>query len=175
MLNEVKQSHSRCGEFCVPEDRLNNAQLIDERVERVPSGSQAALRLVLSYLYLVDGPTNLRNPQYRSAEPYLEPYEIILSRYLKSRTNGTARRTYGKPALHHARSVGYQCECCGYRDVRVLNLDHAHGRAEPIFFLLCANCHSIKSRLFDWLGTKRVRTGGLPGVPTITHDPPSLT
>ena len=109
----------------------------------------------MSYLYLADGPTNLRNPQYRDAEPYLKPYEIILSRYLKSRTNGTARRAYGKPALHHVRGVGYQCECCGYRDVRVLNLDHVHGRGQEVFFLLCANCHNIKSRMFDWLGTKR--------------------
>jgi hypothetical protein len=25
-----------------------------------------------------------------------------------------------------------------------------------MFFLLCANCHNIKSRMFDWLGKKRV-------------------
>ena len=155
MLNQVKESRSRCGEFCVPDGHLNNKELIERRVEQVPTKSQAALRLVLSYLYLVDGPTNLSNPKYRDAEPYLKPYEIILSRYLKIRTNGMARREYGKPALHHARSVGYQCECCGYRDVRVLNLDHAHGRGQAIFFLWCANCHALKSRMFDWLGTKR--------------------
>jgi len=77
MLNQVKESRSRCGEFCVPDGHLNNKELIERRVEQVPTKSQAALRLVLSYLYLVDGPTNLSNPKYRDAEPYLKPYEII--------------------------------------------------------------------------------------------------
>jgi hypothetical protein len=156
MLDQVKHLHSKCGEFCVPDGRLNDYELIKQRVDRVPGGSQSALRLVLSYLYLVDGPTNLRNPQYRDAEAYLEPYEIVLARYLKTRTNGTGRSAYGKPALHHARSVGYRCECCGFRDVRALNLDHVDGRGKDVFLLLCANCHSIKSRKFDWLGTARV-------------------
>lgn len=155
MLDQVKQAHAGYGEFCVPRDHLNNPELIVQRVERAPAKSRSALRLVLSYLYLIDGPTNLHNQQYREAEPYLEQYEIILSRYLKNRTNGNGRQTYGKPALHHMRSVGYQCECCAYQDVRVLNLDHAQGRSEAVFFLLCANCHAIKSRIFDWLGKKR--------------------
>ena len=51
MLNQVKQFHSRCGEFCVPEGHLNNAELIKRRIEEVPTTSQSALRHVLSYLY----------------------------------------------------------------------------------------------------------------------------
>jgi hypothetical protein len=155
MLDRVREYRARCDEFCVPVDHLNNADLIQQRVEHAPPKVRSALRLVLSYLYLVEGPTNLRTPQYREAEPYLMPYEVILSRYLKSRTNGAGRKAYGKPALRHVRTVGYRCECCGCNDVRVLNLDHVHGRGKPIFFLLCANCHNLKSRLFDWLGEKR--------------------
>lgn len=128
MLDELRKDYSRYTEFCVPVEHLNNAELIELRVQKVPTDSQSALRLVLSYMYLIDGPTNLRNPQYREAEPYLTAYEIILSRYLKSRTNGTGRRAYGKPALHHMRKVGYKCECCGFQDVRTLNLDHAYCR-----------------------------------------------
>lgn len=155
MLDELLQLHSRQAEFCVPVEHLNNTELIELRVQKAPSKFQPALRLVLSYLYLTDGPTNLRNPQYREAEPYLEAYEIVLGRYLKSRTNGAGRRTYGKPALRHMRKVGYRCECCGFQDVRALNLDHAYGIEEQVFLVLCANCHNIKSRQFDWLGKKR--------------------
>lgn len=155
MLDELLHLYARHEEFCVPAENMNNAELIERRVRKVPTESQSALRLVLSYLYLIDGPTNLRNPQYRKAEPYLTAYEVILSRYLKSRTNGTGRPTYGKPALLHMRKVGYKCECCGFKDVRALNLDHAYGKEEQVFFVLCANCHNIKSRRFDWLGKRR--------------------
>lgn len=155
MLDELRKHYARHAEFCVPPSCLNNADLINERVQNVPTECRSALRLVLSYLYLEDGPTNLRNPQYRQAEPYLTVYEVVLSRYLKSRTNGSGRRAYGKTALCHIRKIGYACECCGFRDVRALNLDHAYGRAKSVFFVLCANCHNIKSRQFDWLGKKR--------------------
>jgi hypothetical protein len=67
MLNQVKQLYSTYAEFCVPDGHLNNVELIERRVEEVPAKSRSALRLVLSYLYLVDGPTNLRNQQYRAA------------------------------------------------------------------------------------------------------------
>lgn len=40
--------------------------------------------------------------------------------------------------------------------VRVLVLDHANGRGDVEHFLfLCAGCHQIKSRVYDWLGRKR--------------------
>lgn len=148
--------HSKRADFRVPEGHLNNAGLIDGRVNEVPPAARSAVRLVLSYLYPPDGPTNLKNPQYSVAEPYLKPYEVILARYLKSRTNGTGRREYGKPALLHMRKVGYRCECCGFDDVRTLNLDHVYGRGRQVFLLLCSNCHNIKSRQFDWLGKSRI-------------------
>jgi hypothetical protein len=165
MLDRLRSEQSRYADYCVPESHLNNPELIEKQVQEAPEESRPALRLVLSYLYIQDGPTNLRNPQYRLAEPYLRPYEVVMGRYLKSRTNGTGRRVYGKPALHHVRKVGYKCECCGFQDVRALHLDHAHGREHSVFFLLCANCHNIKSRLFDWLGEKRVVRGTEPEVP----------
>lgn len=155
MLEQVKFAQSQSSEYWVPESHIDNATLIEQRVQAVVLPEQAALRLVLSYLYLSNGPTNLTNPKYRLAESHLLSYEIILARYLKSRTNGTGRRAYGKPALLHMRSTGYKCECCGFKDVRALNLDHVHGRTEQVFFVLCANCHNIKSRLFDWHGKKR--------------------
>lgn len=158
MLDELRKLYGRQAEFCVPTKYLNNINLISRRVRKVPTTSQSALRSVLSYLYLTEGPTNLRNDTYRIAEPYLTSFEILLSRYLKSRTNGSGRRAYGKPALHHMRNAGYKCECCGRRDVRALNLDHAHGRTGQVFLVLCASCHSIKSRRFDWSGKKRVTT-----------------
>jgi len=155
ILNELQEEHSRQAEFAIPADHLNNVELITQRVKKVPSTARSALHLVLSYLYLTDGPINLRNTRYREAEPYLNACEIVMSRYLKHRTNGSGKRAYGKPALRHMREVGYKCECCGFKDVRALNLDHAYGGGQLVFLVLCANCHNIKSRRFDWLGNKR--------------------
>lgn len=129
---------------------------IDARVSVVQSSDErSALRTVLNYLYRSDGPTNLRNPQYNLAKCFLNDGEVILTKYLKSRTNGAGRKDYGKEALTQARSVGYKCQSCGTCDVRVLHLDHVFGKLKKEFLVLCANCHNIKSRLFDWLGTKR--------------------
>ena len=155
MLDELRRLLSKRDEFCVPMEHLNNTELIKARVKRAPTKSQSALRHVLSYLYLDDGPINLTNVQYREAKPYLACYEILLSCYLKSRTNGSERREYGKPALRQMRKVGYRCECCGLQDVRVLTLDHVHGKSKSVFLVLCSNCHYIKSRKYDWLGKKR--------------------
>ena len=40
--------------------------------------------------------------------------------------------------------------------MRLLVLDHANGSGDTeSFFVLCANCHQLKSRIFDWTGRKR--------------------
>lgn len=140
----------------VPSGAIDDIVMIDNRVQTAPEGARGALRLVLSYLFRSDGPTNLKNPQYRLAEPHLKEHEIVLARYLKSRTNGTGRRKYGKAGLRALRKAQYRCQACPEDDVRLLVLDHANGREDTeAFFVLCANCHQLKSRLFDWTGKKR--------------------
>ena len=121
--------------------------------------ARGALASVLSYLFLNDGPSNLKNPAFRIAEPHLEDFESVLARYLKSRTNGNGRKRYGKAALMAIRRAEFRCEACGEGDVRLLVLDHANGRADTnAFFVLCANCHQLKSRLFDWTGRPKLET-----------------
>lgn len=156
MLDKLRLHHQRHSAFCVPGENLGNRELIDARVDAAPLEAKSALRTVLSYLYLEDGPVNLPNPTFHRAEGALSECEVIIARYLKSRTGGAGRKDYGREALFRMRQAGYKCECCGHADVRTLHLDHLHGRSQKLFLVLCANCHNIKSRLFDWTGTKKV-------------------
>lgn len=167
MLSKVHSERSRRNAFVVPPGTIDDGHSIMLRVAAAPKSVRSALKLVLNYLFQTGGPTNLRNPQYRVAEPYLTDYEIILARYLKSRTNGNGRRKYGKAGLLAMRRAQYRCEVCAEGDVRFLVLDHANGRSDvEAFFVLCANCHQLKSRLFDWSGRKR--TSQVPTVHTCT-------
>lgn len=156
MLTKVTSERARRAAFVVPQGAIDDVPAIQRRVDAAPQEARSALRLVLSYLFETDGPTNLRNPQYRVAEPYLTELEIILARYLKSRTNGVGRKNYGKASLLAMRRSAYRCEVCQENDVRLLVLDHANGRDDVAeFFVLCSNCHQLKSRLFDWTGKKK--------------------
>lgn len=155
-------------EFLMRADCLNNRPVLAARVEAVPDQvTRTALAKVLRYLYLAEGEPvpgeltsvlNMDTKSRQAAEPYLNAGEIIMSRYLATRTNGSGRRDYGKPALHRMRQAGYRCEDCGSPDARTLVLDHTVGRkVDPTQLrVLCANCHQIKSRLHDWLGAARV-------------------
>jgi hypothetical protein len=135
---------------------LDNENAIARRVAAADPRHAGQLRTTLSYLYLSDGPINLKAPQYRAAKQYLLPAEAVLARLLKSRTNGRSRKTYGPNCLTAARRAHYRCQICGEPDTRLLTLDHCHGRKDTsAYFLLCANCHYLKSRTYDWLGIKR--------------------
>jgi|SRR5579884_831128 len=138
--------------YVIPRDRFDDPNDIERRVKVVPPASQGALRSALRYLYLTDGPINLPPNRRKIAEPYLEPAEILLARWLAYRTNGGGRRDYGANALRQARFSHYRCERCGFPDVRTLELDHVRGIAGKTFACLCANCHNIKSRKEDWIG-----------------------
>lgn len=141
--------------LAIDPDAFNSATVIEARVASAHGTSQGALRTALTYLYSDDGPINLPRARMMSAEQYLDSAERIIIRWLYTRTNGSLRKTYGAEALRAARTSRYRCEACGFADVRVLNIDHVDGRiAETTFACLCANCHAIKSRKFDWSGAK---------------------
>lgn len=142
--------------YVIPNERFDDTAYVESRVANAAPGHQGALRTLLKYLYKSDGPVNLPRNRLAAAEVYLDPVEQTLARWLYTRTNGTLRSTYGANALRAARSARYRCETCGFSDVRTLNLDHVEGRVEDTpFACLCANCHAIKSRQFDWSGQKR--------------------
>lgn len=143
--------------------RFNDAAYIETRVAAVPAPDRGSLRTALRYLYLNDGPHNLPAKRLRSAKAHLEAAELLVIRWLFTRTNGRLRNSFGTPALRAARLARYRCQECGFPDIRVLNLDHVDGRVEGTpFACLCANCHTIKSRAQDWTGTKRVRRANAP-------------
>jgi hypothetical protein len=132
--------------------RFDNESHIERRVASLPEAIQGSVRSALRYLYLTDGPRNLPRPRRKIAEPYLDRAERIVVRWLQRRTNGQYRRTYGFRALQCARLARYRCEECGEGDVRVLEFDHVEGRvAHSRFACLCANCHKIKTRKWDWI------------------------
>ena len=139
--------------FLIPIDRFDNAQYLESRVSGTDSAEAGSLRTALRYLYLSDGPINLPRDRLKKAEPFLEPAERVVIRWLYTRTNGSLRSRYGAAALRAARRQRYRCEHCGHADVRVLNLDHVEGRGNrEQFACLCTNCHCLKSRERDWGG-----------------------
>lgn len=138
-------------------EAFNNDSLVEARVSAVGANAQGALRTALRYLYHDDGPLNLPRQRLFLAYEFLDDAERIVIRWLYTRTNGSLRKTYGAAALLAARVSRYRCEVCGFRDVRVLNIDHVGGRVVgTAFACLCANCHAIKSRKHDWTGLKLV-------------------
>jgi len=142
--------------FVVPEVRFNNKDYIEKRIINADYIDRGYLRTVLKYLYLTDGPINLPRERFKKAEKYLDQAEMILARWLITRTNGSLRAEYGKESLISARNAHYRCQICGFPDVRVLHIDHVNGRVfGSNFACLCANCHNIKSREKDWSGEKR--------------------
>jgi hypothetical protein len=143
-------------DFTIPCDRFERPDYIDQRTSAVPSSARGAVKTALSYLYLRSGPVNLPRERLKTAEPFMEPRERVLLRWLYTRTNGNLRSTYGAKALLAARNSHFRCCVCGYADVRALHIDHVDGRtAETAYSLLCANCHNIKSRASDWSGERR--------------------
>lgn len=156
ILCKLKEEVGRVGEYTINPDAFDNETAITLRCQDLEPKVAKSLRLVLSYLYLTAGPVNLRNVQFNPSAKLLSTAELVMVKYLKSRTNGNGRRRYGQPALRAARKARYRCEACDNADVRVLVLDHANGRDDvENFFMFCADCHQIKSRLFDWSGKKR--------------------
>jgi hypothetical protein len=156
MLRKIKSELGRTAEYTIDPASINNVKSIATRCEGLEKKVAASLKLVLSYLYLMKGPLNLRNKQFEPSKLLLSPAELVMVRYLKTRTNGNGRKRYGQPALLAARKAKYRCEACDNGDVRVLVLDHAFGREDvENFFMFCADCHQIKSRLFDWTGQKK--------------------
>ena len=134
-------------------DRFDNPAYIASRLETAPPAARGALRTVLRYLYEGEGPINLPRLRLKSAETLLDSAEVIVARWLYTRTNGSLRASYGANAFRQARKQRYRCEHCGHADVRVLNLDHVQGRDNRDFFAcLCSNCHALKSREQDWTG-----------------------
>ena len=135
--------------------RFNDSRHIDTRIAKAPDASRGALKTCLSYLYKDDGPVNLPRDRLLAASPYLEPAELLVARWLYTRTNGSLRKAYGAESLKAARLSRYRCSVCSFSDVRVLNLDHVQGQVHGTpFACLCANCHTIKSRAVDWTGKK---------------------
>jgi hypothetical protein len=108
--------------------RFNSSGIIDDRVALVPISDRGALQTALKCPYSEDGPANLPRSRLLRSEPYWEPAERLIIRWLYTRTNGSLRSSYGVCALRAARTSIHRCQDCGFADVRVLNLDHVDGR-----------------------------------------------
>lgn len=151
----MKFTYTVDDDYIIPETRFDY-DYIEQRVTLAKVNDQGCLRTALNYLYNTDGCTNLIPERFKIAEKYLEKAEILLARWLKTRTNGKLRKAYGCNSLRKAREARYRCQNCGFPDVRTLHLDHVEGRIKSATFAcLCANCHNVKSREKDWNGEKR--------------------
>jgi hypothetical protein len=144
------------GLLAVDPAALTKETYVARRVGLAPLADREALQTALSYLYMDDGPVNLPRDRLKVAKAYLGDAERVVVQWLQTRTNGSERKNYGKDALISARRSRYRCDCCGFADVRTLNLDHVEGRVlNASFAYLCANCHTVKSREKDRRGAAK--------------------
>lgn len=150
-------------EWIIPRERFNNRDYIESRCDVVDKILQGNLRSALKYLYLdqdKDGISTFSKTTKNTIldGKLLEERETIIFKYLFTRTSGSEKYVVGKPGFFAAKTSRYRCEDCSNPDVRVLCLDHIwEGDSLSGFKMLCANCHSIKSRVEDWKGDKKAR------------------
>lgn len=150
-------------DWIIPKDRFNNPEYIETRCATTEENLKGNLRSALKYLYLDhrNGGISSFNKDVKNIilnEKLLEDREIIIFKYLFTRTNGSEKYVVGRPGIIAAKTSRYKCENCGNPDVRVLCLDHIwDGNVLVGFKMLCNNCHGIKSREEDWNGTKKNR------------------
>lgn len=127
-------------EYVIPPDRFNNTTHMLRRVAEAEFSAAGPLKSTLSFLYMHEGPVNLPRERLKAAEPFLEPRELVIVRWLQTRSNGSLRSKYGAKALLAARRANYRCVTCGFSDVRALHLDHVDGHTiDTDFACLCAN------------------------------------
>lgn len=137
----------------IPAKRANSSSYVKRRLSTVPQEIAMVLGRCLRYLYL--DKRSIDRKTIRHAEASLEPPERLLIRYLQTRSSGSEKKRYGHAAVAEAKAAKFRCRDCGCSDVRVLTLDHVHGKGSKVFRLLCANCHQLKSRMQDWVGSTK--------------------
>jgi hypothetical protein len=134
-------------EWILPEERFDNAALIDVRARNHDPTKRAAFSRAMRFLYMSNGAKNLSRDQMLACLPTLEAREKRAIRWIYTRTNGSERKNYGPDSIVAMRKAKFRCQRCGFPDVRTLQVDHVTGRkAKPfVFQCLCANCHSIET------------------------------
>ena len=135
--------------FEIDSSWIGAEDLIDSRLASINEDAREAVSLVLRYLYVIDGPVSIERSVKTLAEEHLSAVETYVLQWLHKRTDGKLRRHYGSGVLDAVKRSGYQCEQCGFRDVRALNLEKAEGADENSparFVCLCANCNTVAAR-----------------------------
>lgn len=161
MTAEQKLSHLRrelraSARFAVQSRNLGSVECIERRCRRKGVKHPDSLRKLLEYLYLFNGRRTMTRKICEEAEPDITPCEKILGKYFKARTNGPGRHAYGLASLRAAQKARFRCQACGESDVRTLQMNHVNGRNDnKTFMMLCANCHMVKSRAFDFTGKRK--------------------
>lgn len=128
---------------------IDGHDLIDSRLGSIDEGSREAVQLVLRYLFVNGGPVSIERSVKAIAEEHLSPVENFVLQWLHKRTDGKLRRHYGRGVLDAVKRSRYQCERCGFRDVRALNLEKSEGSdgdGPAHFVCLCANCNTVAAR-----------------------------
>ena len=139
--------------FEIDDSLIDDEDLINSRVASIDEDLREAVQLVLRYLFVTDGPTTIDKSVKKLAEEHLSPVENYVLQWLHKRTDGKLRRHYGPKVLDAVKRSRYQCERCGFRDVRALNLEKVDANdsesAVPdiaTFVCLCANCNTVAAR-----------------------------
>lgn len=133
-------------DFRIDAALIDNQAAIDARIAELAETERETAILVLRYLYMTDGPRSIPRDKKSQAEECLTPVEVFVFQWLFKRTDGKLRRIYGAGVLDAVKRSRYQCECCGFADVRALNLEKREQGDKVSFACLCANCNTVESR-----------------------------
>lgn len=133
-------------DFHIDASLIDNGSAIEARVAELAESERETTDMVLRYLYLTDGPRSIHRDIKSQAEKNLPPVERFVFQWLYKRTDGKLRRIYGPGVLAAVKRARYQCERCGFADVRALNLEKRMQDDNPTFLCLCANCNTVEAR-----------------------------
>jgi len=128
---------------------IGNRDAIEARAAELSEEDRQVFVLVMSYLFLPDGPRSIAREDKAQAESLLNPDELFVFNWLHKRTDGKLKRMYGSNVLDTVKRARYRCETCDFADVRALNLEkgeYDEATKSQNFICLCANCNTVASR-----------------------------
>lgn len=140
--------------FQIDASLIDNQAAIDARVAELNESDRETATNILRYLYMTNGPRSIPRDQKLRPELQLSPVEQFVFQWLHKRTDGKLRKLYGAPVLETVKRSRYQCQRCGFADVRALNLEKREQDDQASFLCLCANCNTVEARTKEMAAIK---------------------
>ena len=158
---EENKKYSYNDKYHFPIENMDSDDFITDRLNKVDlsEAGQKAYENILRFLYETEHDGKVARATNKRYLDYLSNAEKIILFRLETRCSGSQRHQYGINSVIAVKRAKYQCEICGEKDIRCLEIDHINGRKKPNegskhvkyeideFQCLCANHHRIKTVL----------------------------